>query len=171
MAGVKDFIFVSTILVHGRSNSGRPPFREDDVLTPRGLYGMSKAAAETGLKELADLASEISLEYARTVREAIGKIDQKIEAIAAHGQTLYHAPPNTIQWFDPAVLAAETGCTVVSDFRREAAGQWVDGKIYDPNDGKTYKSKMSVGADGTLKVSGCVLVFCKAQSWTRTTAP
>ncbi|KJC50680.1 UDP-glucose 4-epimerase [Bradyrhizobium sp. LTSP885] len=51
-AGVKDFIFVSTILVHGRSNSGRPPFREDDVLTPRGLYGMSKAAAETGLKEL-----------------------------------------------------------------------------------------------------------------------
>lgn len=52
-AGVKDFIFVSTILVHGRSNNGRPPFREDDVLTPRGLYGMSKAAAEVGLKELA----------------------------------------------------------------------------------------------------------------------
>jgi len=51
-AGVRDFIFVSTILVHGRSNSGRPPFREDDVLTPRGLYGMSKAAAEAGLKEL-----------------------------------------------------------------------------------------------------------------------
>ena len=36
-AGVRDFIFISTILVHGRSNSGRPPFREDDVLTPRGL--------------------------------------------------------------------------------------------------------------------------------------
>ena len=51
-AGVRDFVFVSTILVHGRSNDGRPPFREDDVLTPRGLYGMSKAAAEVGLKEL-----------------------------------------------------------------------------------------------------------------------
>jgi UDP-glucose 4-epimerase len=51
-AGVRHFIFVSTILVHGRSNSGRLPFREDDVLTPRGLYGMSKAAAENGLKEL-----------------------------------------------------------------------------------------------------------------------
>lgn len=51
-AGVRDFIFVSTILVHGRSNSGRAPFREDDVLTPRGLYGMSKAAAEVGLREL-----------------------------------------------------------------------------------------------------------------------
>ncbi|MGF6311160.1 UDP-glucose 4-epimerase [Bradyrhizobium sp. i1.8.4] len=51
-AGIRDFIFVSTILVHGRSNYGRPPFREDDVLTPRGLYGNSKAAAEVGLKEI-----------------------------------------------------------------------------------------------------------------------
>ncbi|MCP1831787.1 UDP-glucose 4-epimerase [Bradyrhizobium sp. USDA 4532] len=51
-AGVRDFIFVSTILVHGRSNYGRPPFREDDALTPRGLYGNSKAAAEVGLKEI-----------------------------------------------------------------------------------------------------------------------
>ncbi|WP_233286844.1 NAD-dependent epimerase/dehydratase family protein, partial [Bradyrhizobium ivorense] len=51
-AGVKHFIFISTILVHGRSNNGRPPFREDDVLTPRGLYGMSKAAAEGCLREL-----------------------------------------------------------------------------------------------------------------------
>ncbi|MBR0973394.1 MULTISPECIES: NAD-dependent epimerase/dehydratase family protein [Bradyrhizobium] len=52
-AGVRQFIFVSTVLVHGRSNEGRAPFSEDDILTPRGLYGMSKAAAEAGLKTLA----------------------------------------------------------------------------------------------------------------------
>jgi UDP-glucose 4-epimerase len=52
-AGVRQFIFVSTVLVHGRSNDGRPPFSESDVLMPRGLYGESKAAAEAGLKELA----------------------------------------------------------------------------------------------------------------------
>jgi UDP-glucose 4-epimerase len=52
--GARQFIFVSTVLVHGRSNDGRAPFREDDVLTPRGLYGMSKAAAEAGLKNLAN---------------------------------------------------------------------------------------------------------------------
>lgn len=51
-AGVRKFIFVSTILVHGRSNDGRAPFSETDVLTPRGAYGMSKAAAEAGLQEL-----------------------------------------------------------------------------------------------------------------------
>jgi len=52
-AGVATFIFLSTVLVHGRSNDGRPLFRETDSLKPRGLYGMSKAAAEHGLKALA----------------------------------------------------------------------------------------------------------------------
>ena len=52
-AGVRQFIFVSTVLVHGRSNDGRAPFSEKDDLTPRGLYGLSKAAAEAGLKTLA----------------------------------------------------------------------------------------------------------------------
>ena len=52
-AGVRHFIFISTVLVHGRSNDGRAAFSENDVLTPRGLYGMSKAAAEAGLRTLA----------------------------------------------------------------------------------------------------------------------
>lgn len=52
-AGVREFIFVSTVLVHGRSNDWRAPFSEDDILTPRGLYGMSKAEAEAGLRTLA----------------------------------------------------------------------------------------------------------------------
>lgn len=52
-AGVRHFIFISTVLVHGRSNEGRAPFRESDVPTPRGLYGTSKAEAEAGLRTLA----------------------------------------------------------------------------------------------------------------------
>jgi UDP-glucose 4-epimerase len=54
-AGVRQFLFVSTLLVHGRRNDGRAPFNEGDILTPRGQYGMSKAAAEAGLKELANV--------------------------------------------------------------------------------------------------------------------
>jgi nucleoside-diphosphate-sugar epimerase len=52
-AGVRQFVFLSTILVNGRSSDGRPPFSERDVLTPQGVYGVSKAAAETGLKAIA----------------------------------------------------------------------------------------------------------------------
>jgi uncharacterized protein (DUF2147 family) len=59
------------------------------------------------------------------------------------------------------------GVLIVSGFHRQAPGEWVDGKVYDPNDGKTYRSKMNLDPDGTLKVSGCVAVFCKTQTWTK----
>jgi UDP-glucose 4-epimerase len=52
-AGVRQFIFVSSVLVHGRTNDGRAPFSETNILTPTGAYGISKAAAESGLKRLA----------------------------------------------------------------------------------------------------------------------
>ena len=75
----------------------------------------------TTLGEMAELAREISLVYAAAVNEAmvgahLSAFD--LTAIAAHGQTLFHAPPMTMQWLDPALLAAETGCRVISDFRR-----------------------------------------------------
>src|SRR5262249_58610569 len=40
-AGVKHFVFASTALVYGRNNDGRPPFSEDDELTPRNPYSRS----------------------------------------------------------------------------------------------------------------------------------
>jgi len=52
-AGVQRFIYLSTILVNGASTEGRGPFRDDDDPRPRGVYGMSKAAAESGLKAIA----------------------------------------------------------------------------------------------------------------------
>jgi UDP-glucose 4-epimerase len=51
-AGVRQFIYLSTVLVNGSSTDGRPPFREDDRPVPRGVYGMSKAAAEAGLEAM-----------------------------------------------------------------------------------------------------------------------
>jgi UDP-glucose 4-epimerase len=53
-AGVRRFVHVSTVLVNGSSTDGRAPFREDDIPAPRGVYGNSKAAAEAGLKQLAE---------------------------------------------------------------------------------------------------------------------
>jgi anhydro-N-acetylmuramic acid kinase len=80
-----------------------------------------RANAQTTLRELGELGREISLAHAVAVKDAvkIAKLHMAdIAAIAAHGQTLFHAPPNTIQWFDPSLLAWETSCVVVSDFRR-----------------------------------------------------
>ena len=52
-AGVRQFVYLSTILVNGSSTDGRPPFRENDLPMPRGVYGLSKAAAEAGLEVMA----------------------------------------------------------------------------------------------------------------------
>jgi len=77
-------------------------------------------------------------------------------------------PPHDAHNPDPALRSRPLmGILIVSGFRQEAPGRWADGRIYDPNDGKTYRSKMQAAPDGTLKVSGCVLMFCKAQTWTR----
>src|SRR3982751_5103044 len=87
----------------------------------RRLLFAIRGAGQSSLADLARLGRQISLTYARAVNEALAAERlhaRDIAAIAAHGQTLYHDPPNTIQWLDPALLAAETGCAVVSDFRR-----------------------------------------------------
>lgn len=75
----------------------------------------------TTLEDLAQVGREISLAYATAVIEALASLrlgGSDLLCIAAHGQTLMHAPPNTIQWFDPALVAHEVGCAVISDFRR-----------------------------------------------------
>ncbi|MCY2955289.1 MAG: anhydro-N-acetylmuramic acid kinase [Planctomycetota bacterium] len=80
-----------------------------------------RSTGNTTLFDLADLARQISLAYAAAVNESLhlqNLSPSDLTAIAAHGQTLFHSPPNTIQWLDPALIAAEVGCLVVSDFRR-----------------------------------------------------
>jgi uncharacterized protein (DUF2147 family) len=59
------------------------------------------------------------------------------------------------------------GMTFIRDFKRVGPGRWHGGKIYDPDEGKTYDSKMQIAPDGTLKLSGCVLFICQAQIWKR----
>lgn len=87
----------------------------------RKLIFSIRSQGSTDLGNLAKLGREISLVYANAVKTALSRSNltpKDLACIAAHGQTLYHAPPDTIQWFDPALVAAEVGCPVISDFRR-----------------------------------------------------
>lgn len=52
-AGVRDFIFLSSIAVNGSTTDGRQPFDENDISAPTTIYGRSKAAAEEALARLA----------------------------------------------------------------------------------------------------------------------
>jgi uncharacterized protein (DUF2147 family) len=59
------------------------------------------------------------------------------------------------------------GLPLIREFHAAGPGRWEGGKIYDPKSGKTYASRLRIAADGTLRVSGCVAMFCQTQTWTR----
>lgn len=52
-AGVKRFIFLSSIKVNGETTNLRKPFTEDDIPAPVDAYGISKLEAERGLNSIA----------------------------------------------------------------------------------------------------------------------
>ena len=58
-AGVKRFIFISSIKVNGEETSPGHPFSADDIPAPEDAYGISKFEAEKGLHQL---ASETDME-------------------------------------------------------------------------------------------------------------
>jgi uncharacterized protein (DUF2147 family) len=58
------------------------------------------------------------------------------------------------------------GLQILRDFKPTGPGRWGGGKIYDPNTGRTYDSKLSLSNGGVLKVEGCVTVICVSQTWT-----
>lgn len=47
--------------------------------------------------------------------------------------------------------------------------QWKKGRIYDPEAGKTYGSRLRRLEDGTLQVKGCIGPVCQTQIWTPST--
>ena len=51
-AGVKRFVFVSSVKVNGESTQPGPAFAEADTASPQDAYGQSKYEAEQGLRQL-----------------------------------------------------------------------------------------------------------------------
>lgn len=89
-----------------------------------------------------------------------GKVVKALVKKPGYPQTDVHNP-------DPKLRSRPIiGLTFLSGFKGSGSA-WTDGRIYDPESGKTYRSKVRLNADGSLKVSGCVLVICQSQRWTR----
>jgi nucleoside-diphosphate-sugar epimerase len=53
-AGVKRFIFISSVKVNGEATQPGRSFNADDIAAPEDAYGISKAEAEAGLRLLSD---------------------------------------------------------------------------------------------------------------------
>ena len=56
---------------------------------------------------------------------------------------------------------------MISGMTADGTDEWGSGKIYNAENGKTYRSKMALKNADTLEVSGCVFILCEDQTWTR----
>lgn len=77
------------------------------------------------------------------------------------------APPNDAR--NPEVSLRSrplAGLPVLVGFARNRSGD-LQGTAYDPHSGRSYRSYLRVNADGTLRVTGCVTVICRSQTWRR----
>jgi uncharacterized protein (DUF2147 family) len=93
-------------------------------------------------------------------RSVCGRIAKALIHKPNYPQTDIHNP-------DPALRGKPLiGLQIISGFVPQP-DRWEQGRIYDPESGKTYKSLLRLNPDGSLKVSGCILFFCQSQRWTR----
>ncbi len=91
---------------------------------------LAACAPDTGVQQITALNYRLGESFSDAARQVIaqaGLTFSDIDAIASHGQTVWHQPTpydiagagvtGTLQIGEPAVIAARTGCLVVSDFR------------------------------------------------------
>jgi uncharacterized protein (DUF2147 family) len=89
------------------------------------------------------------------------------------------SPCGRVAWIDPSAMApgetpesarTQTGEPVLGllmlqgfDKRRK---DWRGGTIYDPENDKTYASRLKRLTNGDLQVKGCIGPICQTQLWT-----
>ena len=58
------------------------------------------------------------------------------------------------------------GMNILTDFIFKDK-EWINGKIYDPEEGETYKGKMYLSDNNTLKLIGYWGIFSDTMTWNR----
>ena len=115
-------------------------------------------AAQPVIGRWATVEAKAIVHIAQCGKSLCGKIEKILKPTPGR--------PNTdVENADPALRSRPlVGLPLLTGFG-DAGSHW-KGTIYDPESGKSYTSKISRNADGTLKVQGCIAFFCKTQTWT-----
>lgn len=128
--------------------------------------------SSTTLKKIGRLDTRLGKMYADTIERFISekKIDKnKINAIGLHGQTIWHEPegkhPFSMQLGNPNIITAQTGVSVVSDFRRKDIALGGQGAPFAPafhqylfSRLKTKIAVVNIGGMANLSILGEKLV-------------
>lgn len=66
----------------------------------------------------------------------------------------------------PADDYPHLGRQMIFDMRPGPEGAYAEGRIWAPDDDRTYRARMAL-AGAALTVEGCVLIVCRGQDWER----
>jgi uncharacterized protein (DUF2147 family) len=80
-----------------------------------------------------------------------------------------HGEPTTdVNNADPALRETPIIGLIMLDGFEQSGSKWKKGRIYNPEDGKSYKSSIELDDDpNVLKVKGCIAFLCQTQRWNR----
>ena len=108
--------------------------------------------------------NDAKIEIYKTADKYAGKIVWTKDMYEADGKTLKKDNKNTNENLRNRTIV---NLVILTGFTYDD-GEWTDGEIYDPKNGKTYKSKMKIKGS-TLEVRGYVgsPMFGKTTVWTR----
>lgn len=149
------------------------PFAEALRERVRGLLPPNTGAT-VDVCEVNVLLGQAFAEAARAVAQDAGVPLESVDLIASHGQTVYHqvvtgTVRSTLQLGAPAVIAEQTSCTVVADFRPRDMAVGGEGAPLVPyldqllfTDHEKYRALQNIGGIGNvtlLSPQGAELAF------------
>jgi nucleoside-diphosphate-sugar epimerase len=144
-AGVKQFIFLSTVKVYGKFISGSEPWNEKSLCLPEDAYGKSKYEAELALKKLEDDHFTVSIirtplvygEYVRANMLSIMKLVKRSSILPfkdVNNRRNFTGAENLVSFIDRIIEKRASGIFIAMDEKAISTSELV--KMISENLGK-----------------------------------
>jgi nucleoside-diphosphate-sugar epimerase len=144
-AGVKQFIFLSTVKVYGKFIAGSEPWNEKSVCLPEDAYGKSKYEAELALKKMEDDNFTIAIirtplvygEYVRANMLSIMKLVKRTHILPfkdVHNRRNFTGAENLVSFIDRIIERRASGIFIAMDEKAISTSELV--KMIAENMGK-----------------------------------
>jgi uncharacterized protein (DUF2147 family) len=157
-----------------RSNRDQPNNRTEERLSPTAT---AKDAVKQNVAATTTARAPVVSDPNSPIGEWIPKGGEGRVQIRSCGQALCGyasgANPNDIDRHNPDPAKRNrpmNGMPVLIDMKPAKNDHW-EGQAYNPTDGRTYSSNISLKSADVLRIEGCVFggLFCGGEDWTRAT--
>ena len=135
-------------------------------MTPEWLFSVLNALALTGWIALAAPVAASAQDVTGTWRTEATDEGYLEVRIAPCGEAICGTILGARDLAGRSQPYEHAGRWMIRNMQPDGPGAWTGGEIWDPRNGRTFRSKMALSGS-ELTVSGCVLGFCQGQVWRR----